>query len=526
MPGVTFSILTPVYDPPIDVLRETAESVFAQTDPDWEWVLVDDRSSDPAVRDALGELAAADERVRVIGREQNGGIVAASNDAIAAARGEFFVFLDNDDLLTDDALAEVRTAVEEHDDVDYVYSDEDKLYESGEYGDHFRKPDWSPERLRYQMYTSHLSVMRADLVRELGGFRTGYDGSQDHDLVLRLTERARRVSHIPKVLYHWRALATSTAGDATAKPWAWDAGLRAVSDHVARVGIRGTVRKGEVFGRMVIEREPDLDTPTSVIIPTRGTAGIVRGEHRVFVVEMVRSLVETTQHRDIEFVVVYDTGTPDTVLAELERIAGERLVLVEFTEVFNFSRKCNVGFLHARGDALVFMNDDMEAISPDAIEQLIAPLREPGVGATGARLLFEDTSHQHAGLCYGDGSIAHGLYRYPMDALGYADALVINREVSAITGACVAVTRQTFEEVGGFSESLDLNFNDVDFSLKVRKMAGGRLVWLENVKLFHFESVSRSTVVEATEVDIIKSRWGDFTKTREEFALPLWGPLV
>lgn len=514
-----FSIVTPVYAPPLDDFAATVESVLGQQHTDWEWVLVDDRSPDSEIRDVLAALAQRDSRVRVIERAENGGIVAATNDAIDAASGEFLVFLDNDDLLTVDALAVVDAALLKNDEIDYLYSDEDKVYPRGNFGEEFHKPAWSPERFRHQMYTSHLSVLRRSLVVELGGLRTGFDGSQDHDLVLRATERARAIHHVPEVLYHWRVTKGSTAGDPNAKPYAWDAGVKAVAEQVERLGIRAEVVKGRVPGRYTLLREPDLTTPVSIIIPTRGTAGRVRGEIRVYIVEMLRSLLAVTQHAAVEIVVVYDTGTPQAVLDELRDVVGDRLVLVEFTEEFNFSRKCNVGFLHATGDVVVFMNDDMEAYSAGPIEQLIAPLREEGVGATGARLLFEDTQHQHAGVSYGDGSIAHGLYRYGMDEPGYADALWINREVSALTGACLAMTRETYERSGGFSEPLGLNFNDVDLCMKVRSL-GLRLVWLENVTLFHFESVSRSTKVYKFEIEIMKSRWGDFELIRDAYALP------
>jgi GT2 family glycosyltransferase len=515
------SIVTPVYNPPLDVFAETCQSVVAQTFDDWEWILVDDKSPDPAVRTALQRLSKTDSRIRVIEREANGGIVAATNDGVGSAAGEFIAFLDNDDLLLPAALEAVARVIDERADVDYIYTDEDKLYEDGSTGEVFRKPDWSPERLRGQMYTSHLSVIRSSLVREVGGLRAGFDGSQDHDLVLRISERARAIHHIPKVLYRWRVIPGSTAGDANAKPYAWEAGLKAVTEHVARVGIKATVDKGQVPGTYSIRREPDFTTPTSVIIPTRGTIGVVRGEPRVFVIEMVRSLLADSRHSNLEIVVVYDFGTPEAVIAELTDIGRERITLVEFVEDFNFSRKCNIGALHARGDVLVFMNDDMETYSAGAIENLIAPLREDGVGMTGARLLFEDTTHQHAGLTYGGGDIAHGHYRNPRDSPGYFAALLVNREVSGLTGACVAIRRETFEAVGGFTERLPLNFNDVDFSLKVRFL-GLRLLWLEAVTLFHFESVSRSTVVTEAEIQFMISRWGNFRRIRDPYALPAW----
>ena len=227
-PAPLFSIVTPVYDPPLDVLKECIESVLAQDFDAWELILVDDFSPTAAVPIVIGQYAQQDARIRLVERDTNGHIVVASNDGVELAQGEFIALLDHDDLLAPTALSRVAAAIAEHDDVDYVYTDEDKVGADGRFYATFHKPDWSPERLRGQMYTSHLSVLRTELVREVGGFREGFEGSQDHDLVLRVTEQARRVVHVPEVLYHWRAVEGSTAVDIEAKPYANDAGRRAV----------------------------------------------------------------------------------------------------------------------------------------------------------------------------------------------------------------------------------------------------------------------------------------------------------
>ena len=384
----------------------------------------------------------------------------------------------------------------------------------------FYKPDWSPERLRHHMYCTHFSVLRRELALEVGGFRAGYDGSQDHDLILRITERARQVVHVPEVLYHWREVPGSAAADADAKPWAWDAGVRAVQDHLDRVGIDATASKGRAPGTYTVRRTPDLVTPVSVVIPTIGSSGLVRGEQRVMVVETVRSLLAQTSHEDVEVVVVYDDPTPASVLDQLRALpwGSRRLVLVPFHEPFNYSEKNNVGALWATGQVLVFLNDDMETISAGCLEDLITPLGEPGVGATGAKLIFESSRIQHAGLVYGSGTITHSYYRssHPWTMGAYGE-LWVNREVTALTGACVAVRREVFEQVGGFTEALPVNYNDVDFSLKVRA-AGLRLLWLHEVELFHFESISRSNEVRPWENDLITQRWGDYTVVRERYS--------
>jgi glycosyltransferase involved in cell wall biosynthesis len=502
-----FSVLTPVYDPPLAALSAAIESVRGQTFRDWELILVDDASTSDAVRVLLARAAASDERIKVIERAANGGIVASSNDAVRAASGQFLALLDHDDLLVPQALERVHEVLAKSSDTDYVYSDEDKIDAEGERYDQFCKPGWSPERLRAQMYTCHLSVLRATLVREVGGFRAGYDGSQDHDLVLRVTERARRVVHVPEVLYHWRVVPGSAAGDPEAKPYAWVAGCRAVQDQLDRLGIAGLVSYGRVTGTYRIERVADPETSVSVIIPTRGGSGLVWGERRCLVVEAVASVLARTCLPRLQIVVVYDVDTPPDVLDRLRHLAGDRLVLVPFVESFNFSAKCNAGFVASSGDVVVLLNDDVQAITEGFLEQLVAPLAEPGVGMTGARLLFANGRLQHGGHVYEGGHLRHAFLGASPDDPGPFAALWVNRECSGLTAACVALRRETYEEVGGMCEELPGNFNDVDFSYKVRS-AGGRLLWLADVELYHFESQTRDRAVHQWEYDFIARRWG------------------
>jgi glycosyltransferase involved in cell wall biosynthesis len=239
-----FSVITPVYGPSLEVLRETIKSVRDQTFTDWELIMVDDRSPSEAVRELLRKVAEGDGRIRLVERAVNGGIVAASNDALAISSGAFIALLDHDDLLAPTALESMARAIAEHDNVDYMYSDEDKIDPDGNHCDLFHKPDWSPERLRHQMYTCHLSVLRSSVVREVGGFHEGFDGSQDHDLVLRVSERAREVVHVPEVLYHWRMVPCSAALAYDEKSYAWEAGKRAVQAHLDRLGIEATADLG------------------------------------------------------------------------------------------------------------------------------------------------------------------------------------------------------------------------------------------------------------------------------------------
>lgn len=503
-----FSVLTPVYRPAPEDLARTIESVREQTLTDWELVLVDDASGDPEVTRVLREAAESDRRISFIARETNGHITAASADALAAASGRWIALLDHDDLLAPEALAAVAEAIESHPRAGYLYSDEDKVDASGAFSDRFEKPDWSPERLRHQMYLGHLSVMRRDLVDEAGGFRPGFDGSQDHDLALRVTERCEEVVHIPEVLYHWRIVPGSTASSPDEKDYASHAGLRAVQEHLVRVGHPDdVVEPARVPHTYVTRRRLAPDLLVSVVIPTCGSDGLVWGARRVFVVEAVRSLLARTGHERLEVVVVHDLTTPDEVLDELRRIAGPQLVEVPYDRPFNFSDKCNEGFLASNGDIVVMLNDDMEIVTDGFIEQLCAPLSEPDVGIVGARLQYSDTSLQHAGIVVQDGEYAHAYRAVPDDEYGYFSALLVDREVSAVTGACMAMRREVYEEVGGFYVDLPGSFNDVDLCFKVLQR-GYRILWLAEVRAFHFESVTRNPTVNADELTKIRGRWG------------------
>jgi len=513
------SVITAVYAPPRDAFEATVASVLNQTSPDWEWVLTDDCSPADWVRPRLAELAASDARVRVRERAQNGGIVAASNDSLELASGEFVALLDHDDVLERHAIERMLKAIDDEDEpghVDYLYSDQGKMTESGESHRPYRKPDWSPERFRHHMYTTHFSVLRRSLVLEVGGFRPGFDGSQDHDLVLRVTERARTVVHVPEVLYYWREVPGSAAADPNAKPYAWDAGVRAVQDQLDRLGIDAVASKGPRPGHYLVERKPDLQTPVSIIIPTIGSRAMVWGRRQTLVVEAVRSIIEHSRHENLEFVVVYDTPTVGRILAELREVAGDRLRLVEFKEEFNFAAKCNVGAIHATGDVLLFLNDDTRVETDGIVENLIAPLREPGVGATGPKLLFEDSTIQHAGVVYGSGTITHHYFRSLRTNLGRHAELVMNREVSALTGACLAVPAEVFWAVGGFNERLPGNYNDVDFCLKIR-LLGYRLLWLHEPTLYHFESITRESKILPFETAEVARRWGHHKQVEERY---------
>jgi GT2 family glycosyltransferase len=512
-----FSIVTPVYETPRDILWLTIESVLAQTFDDWELCLVDDCSPSPAVRELLDACAAIDPRIRVEHRDENGGIVAASNTALALATGEFVALLDHDDRLHPDALALVHEALLGTPEADYAYTDEDKMTAKGHHAGPFLKPDWSPERMRTQMYTCHLSVLRRSLVEEVGGFDSEYEGAQDWDLVLKVTERARAVVHVPRVLYHWRGIEGSTAADVeegggeAAKPWAFEAGTRAIAAHCERTGVQATAAQ-DPGDPGVYHLSPALgeEPLVSIVIPTNGQRREVRYQEVTLVGHCVRSIVEQSTYSNYEIVVVADTDTPRSALAEIEAAAGDRLRILPFDRPFSFSEKINVGAVHSRGEHLLLLNDDIEVGTADWIERMVMYSSIEGVGAVGGLLLLEDGRIQHAGVGFEGGLPGHPYYGYPRDVPGYANAVRIARDLLAVTGACLMTRRELFDEVGGLSTTFPVNYNDVDYCLKLVE-AGRRVVYDPDLVMTHFESSSRSSDVSEWEKGQLLQRWAPLT---------------
>lgn len=495
-----FSLVVPLTDPPLDGLTAMVDSVIAQSCRDWELLLVDDSTTDREAAGILRRQADRDARIRIVAHSEEGSASDASNDAIDAARGEFIAFLRPDSVLVPTALAANAREIDEAEDVDYLYSDESRR--DGDRDVAVIKPDWSPERLRAQYYCGQLSLSRTSLVREVGRFRPEFGSAADHDLALRVTERARRVVHLPEVLCRSRTAQVPV----DASPGTLASGTRAVQEHLDRVGIDGTAH-GVGPNHYRIVREFPAERTVSVVIPTRGSSAQVWGRRRVLVVDAVRSALEFAYHPRMEIVVVYDNDTPASVLKELRAVAGDRLVLVPFNEPFNYSRKMNCGVLASTGERLILLNDDVQIRNPGWVRELLAPLEEPGVGATGAKLYFEDTSIQHAGLAWLKGHWDHPYRLFPGDTPGRNQMNLINREVSGVTGACTGIRRDTYLEVGGLTEQLPLNFNDVDFCYKITAR-GYRILYMAQCELFHFESRTRERTVHRHERDFIISRWG------------------
>jgi O-antigen biosynthesis protein len=508
VPPPRFSILTPVYETPPRVLRQMLRSVRSQSYGDWELCLVDDGSRQPHVREILQAASTKDPRIRVQFSEDNAGIVAASNAALAMAQGEFVALLDHDDMLHPDALFHVAAAIDANPETDYVYTDEDKIDRTGfRHSESFFKPDWSPERLRTQMYTCHLSVLRRALVEEVGGFDQEFEGSQDWDLVLKVTERARAVAHVPRVLYHWRILDTSAAAAAAAKPWAFEAGQRAVQAHCDRTGFPANIeRDAEDPGILHVNPRLRSEPLVSIVIPTAGQVREVRYEPVVLAVHCVKSIVESSTYENYEIVCVVDASVEQAVRDQLLEIAGERLRLVNFAKPFSFSAKINLGAVHSRGDHLLLLNDDIEVTTPNWLERMVMYSEREGIGAVGGRLLWGDGRLQHVGVDFEGGLPGHIYRGYSGDYRGYANAVLIARNCLTVTGACLMTRRDVFEELGGLATVLPVNFNDVDYCLKVHK-SGRRIVYDPDLVLYHYESSTREAEVKRWEFEQLVDRW-------------------
>lgn len=507
-PRPRFSILTPVHETPAEILEAMLRSVRRQRCADWQLCLVDDASREPHVGAILARAQSHDPRVRVRRRESNGGIVAASNDALEMADGEFVVLLDHDDELHRNALSFVEEALRANPEADYLYTDEDKIDAAGHHSGPFFKPDWSPERMRTQMYTCHLSVLRRSLVEEVGGFDPELEGSQDWDLVLKVTERAREVLHVPKVLYHWRMLETSAAGGGeAAKPWAFEAGKRAVQAHCERIGLPARVERdpadpGVYHLEPTLERRPSV----SIVIPTAGNSREVRYEETVLVTHCVRSIVETSTYENYEIVCVADDSTDAAVLGELREIGGDRMRLVRYEEPFNFSAKINLGAAHSDGEHVLLLNDDIEVVTPNWLERMAMYSGMSEVGAVGSRLLWQDGRLQHVGVRFEGGLPGHIYRGFSGDFRGYSNNVRVAQNCLAVTGACLMTSRELFEELGGLTTLLPVNYNDMDYCLKA-VASGRRIVYDPDTILYHFESSSRSTEVEEWEKQQLTERW-------------------
>lgn len=507
------SIVMPVYNIEEKWLVKAIESVKSQVYDRWELCIADDASTAAHIRPLLDKYSRQDKRIKVMYRRQNGGIVKASNDALALAQGAYVGLMDNDDELAPEALFEVVKTLQEKR-YDLVYSDEDKMELNGARCEAFFKPDWSPDLLLSCNYVSHFGVYRRKILLEIGGFRDGFDGSQDYDLVLRFTEKSQEVRHIPKILYHWRKIAGSTAASTEAKPYAYVSAKKALSEALKRRGVDAEVSDGSWKGSYRVTRKIATQPLISIIIPFKDKKDILQA--------CVESILNKTTYPNYELILVDNASAmfeTKEYLRQLEE--NEKIKILSYDKPFNYSSINNFAVKHAKGEVLVLLNNDTEVITHNWLEAMLEHAQRPEVGAVGAKLLYPDNTIQHAGVLIGLGGLAgHAFSRQSTLDPGYFGLVEVVRNYSAVTAACIMVRKSVYEEVGGLDEkNLAVAFNDVDFCLKMRAK-GYLILYTPYACLYHYESLSRGFEVNLKEVQFMQQKYATLLKAGDPYYNP------
>ena len=510
------SILLPVYNTNRAHLERAIQSVIDQLYTNWELCISDDASTDPQVRTILEPAAKRDSRIKVTYRETNEHIAANSNSALKLAIGDYVGVLDHDDELAEEALFWFVDEIQKHPDAAIVYCDEDKLDGEGRRTDPLFKPDWNPALILAQNYVSHFTLYRRSLVERAGSFRLGFEGSQDHDLLLRCSELVdtSRIRHVPRILYRWRSHAGSTASEVglEAKPYAWEAGARAIREHLERTGVAATIQPaGAQF------YQPDYVLPSP---PPKVTVIIPTALKLEFVERCIASVLRDTTYPNVEFIITAErshlaAASKSKFVARLKLDPRVRLLMHD-DRPFNYSRTNNRAARESGAPIICFLNDDVEVITPDWLEKLVARVSLKGVGAAGAMLYYPGNTIQHAGVILGMGGVAgHPFLNIPRGKQGYHGRAILEQDLSCVTAACMVVRREAFEESGRFDEELAIAFNDVDLCIRLRQK-GWRIVWTPAVEMYHHESASlgqhsaphRHAQFER-EVKLMRERWGE-----------------
>lgn len=530
---IKFSVLVPLYNTPESFLKAMIESVQAQTYKNWELCLADGSDSEHSfVGEICKKYADGDKRIKYEKLEKNLGISENTNACIRMAIGEYIALLDHDDLLHPAALYEVMRAICEHG-ADFIYTDENTFSEEPRdaYNPHF-KPDFSPDTLRSYNYICHLSVFSRELLDSVGYFRSEYDGSQDYDLILRLTEKAKKVFHIRKILYYWRAHKNSVAQDVAAKPYTVTAAKKALAAHLERCGLKGEVLDSSVPTTYHIKYEIDGNPLISVIIPNK--------DHTDDLDICLKSLYEKSSYKNFEVIIVENNSTEKETFEYYEAIAQKHcnIKIVKWEGNFNYSAINNFGVSYAKGEYILLLNNDVEIINGSCLEEMLMFAQRKDVGAVGAKLYYSDDTVQHAGVILGLGGTAgHAHKHFGRNHPGYMARASIAQNLTACTAACLMMRRDVFDEVGGLDESFEVAFNDVDLCMKIREK-GYLVVFTPYAELYHYESKSRgndSTPEKLErfrgEIDRFKEKWqkqlddGDpyynpnLTLTRDDFSL-------
>lgn len=519
--GPCFSIAVPLYQTKEKYLREMIESVQAQTYTNWELCLADGSGREHSLQPVVGEYIAKDKRIKYCLLDSNEGIAGNTNEALKMADGDFVVLTDHDDLLSPEALYQCAKAVQKEPQTDVIYSDEDKVDMSGKkfFEPHF-KSDYNIDLLCTMNYICHLFVVRKDVMERAGLFESCYDGAQDHDFILRCTEKAEHIVHIPKVLYHWRCHAQSTSENPESKLYAFENGCKAVKAHYDRIGIPAEVEQGPFYGMYrthYLWKEQPL---VSILIPNK--------DHVTDLKKCMDSIEEKSTYRNFEFIIVENNSTEEETFAYYKEIEKrDNVRVLYYKEDFNYSRINNFGAKEANGEYVLLLNNDTEMIEPDSIKEMLDVCMRPDVGIVGAKLIFEDNTIQHAGVIIGFGGVAgHAFIGQDRDDNGYFSRIISVQDLSAVTAACLMVRRSVFDEVEGLNEEFKVAFNDIDFCLKVRK-AGYLVVYNPYAQFYHYESKSRGQEDSADkvarfqqEIGLFGERWGELLEHGDPYYNP------
>lgn len=531
---IKFSIIVPLYNTPVDFLKEMIDSVKVETYSSWELCLAD--GSNPeynAAKDYCLAAAVADERIKYKRLEKNLGISGNTNAALEMATGDYIALFDHDDKLHPSALFEMARAINDKG-ADFIYTDECKFVKNEEKDayDFFFKPDFSADMLRSYNYICHFTAFSRELYEKVGGFRSEFDGSQDYDMILRLTEKASKIVHIPEILYFWRCHGASVASDISAKPYTLVAARAALAEHLQRVGLEGEVTDSTVPSTYRIRYEIKGNPLVSVIIPNK--------DHITELDLCLSSMYEKSTYRNFEVIVVENNST-DHATFDYYKTASEkyeRLKVVRWEHEFNYSKINNFGFGYAEGEYVILLNNDIEIITPEWIEEMLMLAQREDVGTVGMMLYYPDQTIQHAGVIIGIGDVAGHSHKYfPRGDNGYFSRLTVVQDYSAVTAAALMIPSSVYREVGGLEESFAVAFNDVDLCMKVRER-GYHILWTPYAEAYHYESKSRGYEDDKAkierfykEVDNFKSRWSDvlvagdpyynpnLTLEREDFSL-------
>lgn len=511
------SVIMPVYNPHLHFLREAIDSVLSQSYTNWEFCIADDCSPNPQIQRMLHAYAMKDSRIKVELREENGHISAASNSALAMATGDWVLLLDHDDLLTSNCMFELVKHMNEHPDDELIYSDEDKMVESNVFADPFFKPDWSPDKLMATNYISHVVIIKKRLLDIVGGFRLGFEGSQDYDLMLRCTEKAKGIGHVPKILYHWRIHELSVAGNTDVKPYAYIAGKKALEEALMRREQPAEVQYTPQRGRYRIKYHVRKPGKVSILIPTKDAAAMMKNT--------IDSIIQLTEYPDYEIIVLNNNSTSAEffeLMKGYEKKNSDIFRCVEASFPFNFSKLMNMGAELATGEYILMLNNDVEILKGDWITWMVAYAQNEWTGAVGVKLLYPDDRIQHAGTVIGLGDdkiAAHAFVGYHKDMPGYFNKLQFVSNYAALTAACLMIRKSVYDEVGGMDETLEVEYNDVDFCLKLID-AGYYNVYMPDVVLYHYESATRghphqdkkSYERHVREIAYFRSKWKKYIK--------------